>query len=778
MNRPVRRLQTRSRATSIAPTPLTATAINVDINDLLATITLEQGYANREADAIEVSYTIALPVDAVLLDVEIEIGGRRLRGQVEPSRQAEARYERAIAEGHSAFAIRMVDDHLLNIALGNLLPNESLTLKIVMAQWLTWNGDRVRLTLPTTIAPRYGECMLEPGDQPRVGSEVQHGLRLTGRVNGLLAGAELASPTHLLWARVSDGEMGFGIDAQNDRDVVIDLRDTETSLRAIGSISTDIEGSVAAMITFCAPTSSGRARPVVAEIIVDCSGSMAGVSIDQTRAAIKAIVEQLTTDDRVNVLRFGSTHKWLLSRPQPASPPVRRGLLLAVENLDADMGGTELFRALNAGLDDLARVSADSGGDRVIFIISDGEIWNLDNSEFLGRCALDRIRVFAVAVGAAAVEATFAPLTKATGGALERVLPSDVMAARIRRHFDRMRYGALENLLVRWPGATQWTRGPTTVYPGDGVVLSAGLITPTSEAEAEIEWCEPNGELRRLQVALNGNIDAVAPSIPARMLACQRIGETADARVATRMAVDYQLITPLSAITLVLERDANEASSELLPLRVVLHMPVAGADGRLTFQQSPPPTPARTPIRNHFRTQSAIAAPGYGETSEYDYLDIPAFQRRQADAGDDAPRTVAISPPIATPLMTRTGKAKENSKAKRVAKSAGENGHCSPERTIEPTQSLQGVPVDPFLRKVIELLSERLFARKELVALLADSALTLSALDLDVSAKILNWLDARAQALGLDLESGKFWRLLIDELCASELGAKLRRAVG
>ena len=96
--------RTAPDAIARVPSPLTATLIDVAIDDLLATITLEQRYANQEAQAIEVSYTIALPLDAALLDVEVEIGGRKLRGLVQPKVQAELRYEQALAEGRAVVA--------------------------------------------------------------------------------------------------------------------------------------------------------------------------------------------------------------------------------------------------------------------------------------------------------------------------------------------------------------------------------------------------------------------------------------------------------------------------------------------------------------------------------------------------------------------------------------------------------------------------------------------------------------------------------------------------
>ena len=56
--------RTAPRAIARAPSPLSATRFRVDIEGLLANLTLAQDYANREVCAIEVSYTLALPQGA------------------------------------------------------------------------------------------------------------------------------------------------------------------------------------------------------------------------------------------------------------------------------------------------------------------------------------------------------------------------------------------------------------------------------------------------------------------------------------------------------------------------------------------------------------------------------------------------------------------------------------------------------------------------------------------------------------------------------------------
>jgi Ca-activated chloride channel family protein len=773
MNDSVISPRTAPGAIATPASPLIATRIGLAIDDLLATITLTQHYTNREDRAIEVSYTIALPTGAVLLDVEAEIGNQRLRGRVQARVDAEMRYEQALAEGHSAFAIRLVDDQLLNIALGNLKPGESLTLRIVLAQWLLWNGDRVRLTLPTTIAPRYGTSRMQPADQPVVDLLAEHGFRLDGQVRGLLAGAELASATHRLAVRAVEQGIDFAIErGQLDRDIVIDLRDAEQPLRVAGSIAADLAGRDAAMIAFCAAPTAACRRAVVAELVIDCSGSMGGVSIEQTRAAVRAIVAQLTPQDRVNVLRFGSSHQWLLRRPQPATSPVQRTLLQAADDLQADLGGTELLSALNAGLDDLARLPLDVNGERVLFVISDGEVWNLDSAEFLARCTRERVRVFAVAVGSAAVESTFAPLTRATGGSLERVLPSDAMAERIQRHFARVRGGALRELRVRWPAASRDAQGPGELYPGDGALLSAILDANGEPGEAEVSWIDPDGAPRQLRVPLRRASDSSGLAVPsnlARMLACSRLKEIADVAKATRLAIDYQLVTEHSAITLVLERAPGEQLDQLPELRVVPQMLAAGWGGTAMddFMMDPVFSPPEAPMPRKLRDHAGVA-PACLE--EYDYLDMPAFLRRESEDTSAVPSPSSAQPAPASAGAVQRFAAKLGAML-RPRKGAQRDGNdASGVRQTDITDAMR--------RELVALLVARLRADSKLIGALLRGEIGLSALELELSPALFNWLDEQAERQGSDLESGAFWRDLIEQLCSDDSAQGLRQLLG
>jgi Ca-activated chloride channel family protein len=54
-------------------------------------------------------------------------------------------------------------------------------------------------------------------------------------------------------------------------------------------------------------------------LLLDCSGSMLGDAIVQSRAALSAVAEALQEHDRIQVIRFGSSTSALFRRPLQAT---------------------------------------------------------------------------------------------------------------------------------------------------------------------------------------------------------------------------------------------------------------------------------------------------------------------------------------------------------------------------------------------------------------------------------------------------------------------------
>lgn len=135
------------------------------LRELLAEVSIEQNYLNSQKTNIEAVYTFPLPLGAILLGFDVEIAGKKLAGQVVERKKAERDYEDAITDGNSAIMLEESGPGLYTVSLGNLMAGEAAVIRYRYGLLLSWQGDRLRFLMPTTIAPRYGDA-LAAGMQP------------------------------------------------------------------------------------------------------------------------------------------------------------------------------------------------------------------------------------------------------------------------------------------------------------------------------------------------------------------------------------------------------------------------------------------------------------------------------------------------------------------------------------------------------------------------------------------------------------------------------------
>jgi uncharacterized protein YegL len=129
--------------------------------------------------------------------------------------------------------------------------------------------------------------------------------------------------------------------------------------------------------------------------IVDRSGSMDGDKIIQLRKAMRTILDKLHPNARFNIIGFGSDFKYLFAGESRLVSNAKALAVTYVNNLQADMGGTEILAPIKAALTS----SPISTHNRVIFLITDGEVSNdAEVINFVGD-NLGSSRVFTLGLG-------------------------------------------------------------------------------------------------------------------------------------------------------------------------------------------------------------------------------------------------------------------------------------------------------------------------------------------------------------------------------------------
>ena len=106
-------------------------------------------------------------------------------------------------------------------------------------------------------------------------------------------------------------------------------------------------------------------------LLIDTSGSMGGVSIEQARQGLLLALDRLRPGDRFNVIEFNSSPNALFNESLELTPQRLRQAKQFVQGLHA-RGGTEMRAALDLALRD----AAETGFLRQVIFMTDGAVGN------------------------------------------------------------------------------------------------------------------------------------------------------------------------------------------------------------------------------------------------------------------------------------------------------------------------------------------------------------------------------------------------------------------
>jgi Ca-activated chloride channel homolog len=545
----------------IAPA-LQGVCVQGQIQGLLMQLQVQQHYENTSSDEVEVAYTFPVAYDAVLLGVSAQINGKQLTGQVLPKTTATDRYENAVVEGDTPVMVELAEDGMYTANLGNLLPGERCTLEITIGQVLRLEQGQIRLAIPTTVAPRYGDAQLQGGLAPHQNTDarlgVHYGFDLNIELLGALAQGTVTCPSHQVCAQTTEQGLRVRLqqDAALDRDFILVLSDLAAQYFAIAQ-PTD-QGHVA-MLSFTPEASAVRPRPLCLKVLVDCSGSMAGDSIAQARSALHVMGQELSGSDMVSLTRFGSRTEHMFSQMMPATTALReRQWLAGINRMEADLGGTELASALQHCFEIARPRHASASGPVDLLLITDGSVWDTTGS--VEAALRSGHRIFAVGVGSAVSEGLLRQLAEATGGACEFVSPTESITAAVMRVFHRLRRGQSTEIQVNWGSEPKWQSAlPTLLVPGETIHMFAELTTAPKNVIGVTYQLGTHEASSHVTPVTFAQVEWLSRAVGAR-----RFKECSDGRERAALAQQHNLVSEYTNLLLVYER-ADDAKANGMP---------------------------------------------------------------------------------------------------------------------------------------------------------------------------------------------------------------------
>ncbi len=436
--------------------PLESVDVAADISGLIAGVEVTQGFRNPYDVTLEATYVFPLPDRAAVTGFRMEADDHVIEGVLKERAQARADYDRALREGRRAAIAEEDRPDVFTIRVGNILPGERVSVRLTMSQPLPYEDGAATFRFPLVVAPRY--IPGDPIDGPPAGGGVApdtgavpdasritppvllpgfpHPVRLSLAATVDAAGLELrelASSLHVVeeegnTVRLKPGE-------RLDRDFVLRL-----SFEASTSLQLDSGDGGAARtfaLTVVPPPLQATRTPRDLVLLLDRSGSMGGWKMVAARRAAARIVDTLTPQDRFAVLTFDSVVERAFEGLVEASDRNRYRAVEHLARVDA-RGGTELLEPLRQAVALLG--GGEAGRERVVVLVTDGQVGNEDQILEQAGGALSAMRVHAVGIDRAVNAGFLGRLAGLGAGRCELVESEDRLDAAME-HIHR-RIGA------------------------------------------------------------------------------------------------------------------------------------------------------------------------------------------------------------------------------------------------------------------------------------------------------------------------------------------------
>src|SRR6266545_3859175 len=498
-------------ATERGNLPLEAIDVRAAVAGLLARTVLTQTFANPYDEPLQATYVFPLPDRAAVTEFRMEVAGRVVEGVLEERAKARAAYDQAIAEGRRASIAEEERPGVFTMRVGNLMPGERATVRLAMAGPLPYGDGEATFRFPLVVAPRYVPGTPLPG--PSVGdgtvpdtdaapdaSRITPPVLLPGFPNPVRLSLEveidpaglplrgLDASMHAVRVEDRDGHSVVRMQAgeRANRDFVLRLSLGDEAVATALATVPDAEGHEGTFaLTILPPPAERAPRPRDVVLVLDRSGSMAGWKMVAARRAAARMLDTLGDADRFAVLAFDNA----VERPPALGgeglvAASDRHRFRAVEFLGSmeARGGTEMAAPLRQAVD-LLTGGSDSDRDRVLVLVTDGQVGNEDQLIGLLAPRLGEVRVFTVGVDVAVNEAFLKRLAGLGGGACELVESEDRLDAVMERIHRRVGVPLLTDLVVEDAGLAI---EPGSLTPSAPVNGSSGRRLPALFAGAPL----------------------------------------------------------------------------------------------------------------------------------------------------------------------------------------------------------------------------------------------------------------------------------------------------
>lgn len=563
---------------SVDRLPLKETKVAVNINGVIAGVTITQIYVNEGNRPINARYVFPASTRASVNGMRMTVGNRVVTAKIKEREAAKAEFVKAKSEGKSASLLEEQRPNVFTMSLANIMPGDEARIELQYSELLVPTEGTYEFVYPTVVGPRYSnqpEASALQTDLWVKSPYLKEGKAPTSRfaidltLSTGIPLQEVSSASHkvdLAWkdksfvtASLAKGE-AFG----GNRDFILKYRLTGKEIQSgLMLYQGEKENFFLLMVQPPEKVKTAEILPREYIFILDVSGSMNGFPLDTAKILIRDLIGNLRTSDKFNLVLFAGSSTVMANSSVPAT---RENIGRALNLIDGQQGGggTELAAALEKALS----LPRETGMTRTAIIVTDGFISAEKEAFALIAKNLDKTNVFSFGIGSSVNRHLIEGIARTGQGEPFVVTkPEDAKdaAARFRNYVQAP---LLSGVGVKFKGFDAYELEPPKVpdlFAGRPLVLF-GKWRGKPVGDIEISGKTAGGVYNKtFHVAESGPTPVHAPL---RFLwARSRIARLSDFNVqgddegirkeVTGLGLEYSLLTPYTSFIAVIEEIRN-----------------------------------------------------------------------------------------------------------------------------------------------------------------------------------------------------------------------------
>eukprot|EP00928_Gymnodinium_smaydae_P079761 TRINITY_DN63614_c0_g1_i1.p1 TRINITY_DN63614_c0_g1~~TRINITY_DN63614_c0_g1_i1.p1 ORF type:complete len:784 (+),score=103.83 TRINITY_DN63614_c0_g1_i1:94-2445(+) len=394
-------------------------------------------------------------------------GGREIIGEMRERTQAKEAFKQAIHQGKLSALMEENSSDAFQVSIGRFARAATVEIQVEYCLELALDDGALRLTVPSYVSPRYcprqGATSEEVASQEailRYGSTSAHA-EFVVEVSVLMSAgvAALESPTHGVEVfKLDDNGLGGKVTSDDlTKDVVILIRACDLFKAVIRREFLPARGTEALMLNLV-PSFDAPSQRLDAVFVLDCSGSMNGLRIQQAKRALSIFLRSLPADCFFNIVLFGSSFKTLYDESKAYDETSLQEASAFADEAGANLGGTELCKPLSFIMQRRPR----DGFQRAVFLLTDGNVSNKE--EVLNVARNGGHRIFAVGIGSGVSTGLVNGVARVSQGSAAFVQDTEPVEPICISMLRNAIAPPITNVAVSWPRTSAF-RSQTKVPP-------------------------------------------------------------------------------------------------------------------------------------------------------------------------------------------------------------------------------------------------------------------------------------------------------------------------